>query len=197
MAINGAGHPHMCARCVLINNNHLSPCVLNRIVDPSGFRELPTDANFAWAKDSYSKRQRTISIWSSLATLRTRLWLAETKQTYPGGFTAAKQSVGLSCDEHIEAGDCDTQHNRLQVAPWLRPRNVTARASLPSHPGAPWNLKRLSMCAGAAAVHSGVAAGSAAGPRPHIHQTRAALQHAQRPAAARVHRGAGPATGMS
>lgn len=62
-------------------------------VPASGIRELPTDANFAWAKDSYSKRQRTISIWSSLATLRTRLWLAETKQTYPGGFTAAKQSV--------------------------------------------------------------------------------------------------------
>ena len=55
--------------------------------------EPPLSTDFTWSRESYSKWQRTISIWSSLATLRTRLWLAENKRTYPGGFTPAKQSV--------------------------------------------------------------------------------------------------------
>lgn len=55
--------------------------------------EPPLSTDFTWSRESYSRWQRTISIWSSLATLRTRLWLAENKRTYPGGFTPAKQSV--------------------------------------------------------------------------------------------------------
>lgn len=61
----------------------------------AGYRDLPTDVNFAWSQDSYSKTQRTIGIWSALATLRTRAWLNEAKWTYPGGFTDAKQSARL------------------------------------------------------------------------------------------------------
>lgn len=50
-------------------------------------------------------------------------------------------------------------------------------------------------CAGAATAHGCMAAGGAAEPRSHIHQTGPAVQHPQRPAAPRIHRGAGTATG--
>ncbi len=48
---------------------------------------------------------------------------------------------------------------------------------------------------GAAAANGGVAAGGAAGSGPHLHQAGPAVQHALRPVAARVHRGAGAAAG--
>ena len=56
-------------------------------------------------------------------------------------------------------------------------------------------VQTLHTCAGAATAHGCVAAGGAAESRPHIHQTGPALQHPQRPAAPRIHRGAGIATG--
>lgn len=60
-----------------------------------GIRGLPVSTSVEWSTDGYSRWQRTVSIWTSLAALRTRLWLIETKQSYPGGFTEAKQSVRL------------------------------------------------------------------------------------------------------
>jgi len=40
---------------------------------------LPLDTQYRWAQERYSKRRRALDIWSSLAVLRTRLWLLEQK----------------------------------------------------------------------------------------------------------------------
>lgn len=40
---------------------------------------LPLDTQYRWAQERYSKRRRALDIWTSLAVLRTRLWLLDQK----------------------------------------------------------------------------------------------------------------------
>ena len=40
---------------------------------------LPLDTQYRWAQERYSRRRRALDIWSSLAVLRTRLWLLDQK----------------------------------------------------------------------------------------------------------------------
>jgi len=51
----------------------------------------PSDANFKWARDSYSGAERTLDVWSFVLTLRARLYLLDAKFTYLGGFSEEKQ----------------------------------------------------------------------------------------------------------
>lgn len=53
---------------------------------------LPMDTDFKWAKDSYSKTQRTVDTWVFFAVFRTRLALLDQKWSYPGGFTEEKKT---------------------------------------------------------------------------------------------------------
>lgn len=49
----------------------------------------PTDADFEWAKDSYSATRRNVDTWAFFLTFRTRLWLLEQRWSYPGGYNGA------------------------------------------------------------------------------------------------------------
>ena len=52
---------------------------------------LATDEGFSWANENYSSWQRSIDVWSFVASLRIRIMLDNAKWTYFGGFTEAKQ----------------------------------------------------------------------------------------------------------
>lgn len=54
--------------------------------------DLPTDYQYTWAQESYSKRQRTLDTWSFVLTLRSRLWLLDQAWSYPGGLTPEKKA---------------------------------------------------------------------------------------------------------
>lgn len=38
---------------------------------------LPTDYQYTWAQENYSKRRRALDSWSFVLTLRARLWLLD------------------------------------------------------------------------------------------------------------------------
>ncbi|CAA0837048.1 Protein kinase superfamily protein [Striga hermonthica] len=53
---------------------------------------LPADdKGFSWANENYNSVQRTIDVWSSVISLRVRIFLDTTKWTYIRGFTQEKQ----------------------------------------------------------------------------------------------------------
>ncbi|KAG4961748.1 hypothetical protein AAZX31_14G004500 [Glycine max] len=64
---------------------------------------LATDEGFSWANENYSSWQRSIDVWSFVASLRIRIMLDNAKWTYFGGFTEAKQ-----------------KSRRRKTASWLR-----------------------------------------------------------------------------
>lgn len=54
---------------------------------------LPADATqFSWAREDYSRTQRTIQTWSFVLSLRARLFLLDAAWSYPGGMTVEKKS---------------------------------------------------------------------------------------------------------
>lgn len=54
---------------------------------------LPARASqFSWAREDYSKSQRTIETWSFVLSLRARTYLLDAKWSYPGGMTDSKRS---------------------------------------------------------------------------------------------------------
>lgn len=64
---------------------------LNGAASSSQKSPPPSDANFKWARDSYSTAERTLDVWSFVLTLRARLYLLDAKFTYLGGFSEEKQ----------------------------------------------------------------------------------------------------------
>ncbi|GER48267.1 protein kinase superfamily protein [Striga asiatica] len=61
-----------------------------------GLKEIPIvlpadDKGFSWANENYNSVQRSIDVWSSVISLRVRIFLDTTKWTYIGGFTQDKQ----------------------------------------------------------------------------------------------------------
>ncbi|XP_024524239.1 protein ACTIVITY OF BC1 COMPLEX KINASE 7, chloroplastic [Selaginella moellendorffii] len=52
---------------------------------------LPSDENFSWSKENYSKLQRTIDVWSFVLSLRAKLFLIDAKWSYVGGFSEEKK----------------------------------------------------------------------------------------------------------
>jgi len=66
--------------------------LLNSLVGSAA--ELPTPAvtvgDFAWARDDYSATWRTVTIWSFIIELRTRLFFIDQAWSYSGGMTAEK-----------------------------------------------------------------------------------------------------------
>ncbi|KAI8468021.1 MAG: ABC1 family-domain-containing protein [Monoraphidium minutum] len=54
---------------------------------------LAMDTDFKWARDSYSKTQRTIDTWTFFLAFRSRLYLLDQKWSYVGGFTEEKKSA--------------------------------------------------------------------------------------------------------
>lgn len=62
----------------------------------AGFEEedndLPTDYQYTWSQEDYSRRRRTIDTWSFVLTLRARLWLLDQAWSYPGGMTPEKKA---------------------------------------------------------------------------------------------------------
>ncbi|PRW20222.1 putative aarF domain-containing kinase chloroplastic [Chlorella sorokiniana] len=54
--------------------------------------ELPTDYQYTWSQEDYSRRRRTLDTWSFVLTLRARLWLLDQAWTYPGGMTPEKKA---------------------------------------------------------------------------------------------------------
>lgn len=75
-----------------------SASTFQRSMMVAGFEEtseddlLPTDYQYTWAQENYSKRQRTFDTWSFVLTLRARLWLLDQKWSYPGGMTPEAKS---------------------------------------------------------------------------------------------------------
>ena len=59
---------------------------------PRDFSRSPREADFKWARDSYSEAQRTLDTWAFFASFRARLWLLDQKWSYPGGYDDAKRS---------------------------------------------------------------------------------------------------------
>lgn len=60
----------------------------------AGESDLPTDYQYSWAQESYSKGQRTRDTWSFVLTLRARLWLLDQAWSYgPGGKSEAARSA--------------------------------------------------------------------------------------------------------
>lgn len=81
---------------VVIPNVDVAKRVLQPPVDVVKYEEppprvLPSDEGFSWAKEDYSATNRNIDVWSFVLTLRSRVWLLDTKWTYVGGFTEEKQ----------------------------------------------------------------------------------------------------------
>ncbi|KAL2666218.1 hypothetical protein GLYMA_02G308600v4 [Glycine max] len=66
---------------------------------------LATDEGFSWANENYSSWQRSIDVWSFVASLRIRILLDNAKWAYLRGFTEAKQ-----------------KSRRRKTASWLRER---------------------------------------------------------------------------
>lgn len=54
---------------------------------------LPSDESFSWSKENYSNLQRTIDVWSFVASLRARIYLDGAKWTFVGGFSEEKQKT--------------------------------------------------------------------------------------------------------
>eukprot|EP00271_Cylindrocystis_brebissonii_P009273 TRINITY_DN2399_c0_g3_i7.p1 TRINITY_DN2399_c0_g3~~TRINITY_DN2399_c0_g3_i7.p1 ORF type:complete len:801 (-),score=132.93 TRINITY_DN2399_c0_g3_i7:801-3203(-) len=54
---------------------------------------LPSDESFKWAQEKYNTTQRSIDVWSFVASLRVRLFLVDTKWTYLEGFSEEKQKA--------------------------------------------------------------------------------------------------------
>lgn len=52
---------------------------------------LATDEGFSWANENYSSWQRSIDVWSFVASLRIRILLDNAKWAYLGDFTEEKQ----------------------------------------------------------------------------------------------------------
>ena len=55
--------------------------------------DLLIDTDFKWARDSYSKAQRSLDTWAFFLTFRARLALLDQKWTYLGGFTEARRDA--------------------------------------------------------------------------------------------------------
>lgn len=60
---------------------------------PGSVGALPTDYQYTWAQEDYSKRQRALDSWSFVLTLRARLWLLDQAWSYPGGMTPERKSA--------------------------------------------------------------------------------------------------------
>ena len=56
---------------------------------------LPTDYQYTWANDSYSKGQRTRDTWTFVLLLRARLWLLDQVSGRTAGVTVV--GVGRRC----------------------------------------------------------------------------------------------------
>lgn len=46
--------------------------------------DLPTDYQYTWSQEDYSRRRRTIDTWSFVLTLRARLWLLDQVGVWTG-----------------------------------------------------------------------------------------------------------------
>ncbi|KAK4781969.1 hypothetical protein SAY86_016071 [Trapa natans] len=66
---------------------------------------LQTDEGYSWANENYNPVQRSIDVWSTIVSLRIRVWLDNAKWTYVGNFS----------DEH-------QKRRRRETAKWLRER---------------------------------------------------------------------------
>ena len=74
-------------------NSSLVPVKRGVLAQLDGGRERPppSDSSYAWSNDEYNAIQRSIDVWSRVLTLRARLFMVDTKWTYIGGFSEAKQ----------------------------------------------------------------------------------------------------------
>ncbi|GBF95186.1 hypothetical protein Rsub_07899 [Raphidocelis subcapitata] len=59
---------------------------------PFDAEPLPLDTDFKWARDSYSKTQRTADTWVFFLVFRSRLALLDQKWSYAGGFSEEKKA---------------------------------------------------------------------------------------------------------
>lgn len=61
---------------------------------------FPSDANFEWSQEKYSKTKRTVDVWTFVLGLRAQLFLLDKKWAYVGGMTDDKRKArtrSLAC----------------------------------------------------------------------------------------------------